>query len=88
MKLSEVLDYPQNKLHGSIMLHGIKGSSKDNVMGSLDFWFKLHTHDNKKIKKWIEKQEALEKFASSTNKIEKDVLFLEGEKKRFNNILP
>ena len=47
ISLHEVLDYPSNKLHGSVML---KSNSKDNsatdnekVIGSLDYWFKLHT---------------------------------------------
>ena len=41
LKLSEVVHYPSNKLHGSVLIQGQHG--KDPVIGSLDYWFKLHT---------------------------------------------
>ena len=41
VKLNELLHYPANKLHGSVMLHWNKG--KQGVLGTLDYWFKLHT---------------------------------------------
>ena len=48
--LHEVLDYPSNKLHGSVMLKAVsKGKSgidNEKVIGSLDYWFKLHTAGN------------------------------------------
>ena len=54
MSMNEVLDYPSNKLHGSVML---KMMAKENsegatekVIGSLDYWFKLHTAGNVKMK--------------------------------------
>ncbi len=54
LQLSEVLSYPTNKLHGSAILFaptaeakaGDKGdgaSKKGKVMGTIDYWFKLHT---------------------------------------------
>ena len=49
VKFSEVLDYPTNKLHGSAVLKGAKPSSKDTVVGNIEYWFKLHTHDTKRI---------------------------------------
>ena len=46
ISLSEVIDYPTNKLHGSVMLHSSK--SKDRIVGTMDYWFKLHTAATKR----------------------------------------
>lgn len=46
IKLSEVLDYPTNKLHGSAILTGVSGRTQGKTMGTVDFWFKLHTAGN------------------------------------------
>ena len=47
LSLQEVLDYPANKLHGSVMLKALSkdksGIEAEKVIGSLDYWFKLHT---------------------------------------------
>ena len=47
VSLQEVLDYPSNKLHGSVMLKALSkdksGIDTEKVIGSLDYWFKLHT---------------------------------------------
>ena len=49
LSLLEVLDYPSNKLHGSVMLRSLSkdtsGIDKEQqkVVGTLDYWFKLHT---------------------------------------------
>ena len=47
LSLHEVLDYPSNKLHGSVMLSAVSrnnaGIDNEKVIGSLDYWFKLHT---------------------------------------------
>ena len=47
LSLQEVLDYPSNKLHGSVMLKALakdkSGIDTEKVIGSLDYWFKLHT---------------------------------------------
>ena len=50
LSLHEVLDYPSNKLHGSVMLKAVSkdksGIDNEKVIGSLDYWFKLHTAGN------------------------------------------
>ena len=47
LSLQEVLDYPSNKLHGSVMLKALSkdksGIDTEKIIGSLDYWFKLHT---------------------------------------------
>jgi len=83
IKFTEILDYPQNKLHGSAILNGVKGSSKDCIMGSLDYWFKLHTHDTRKIRKYVDKREQLEQIANAPPKIEHNINFLQGERNKF-----
>ena len=46
--LKEVLDYPSNKLHGSVMLNAVQSSRSTEqqqatkIVGTLDYWFKLH----------------------------------------------
>ena len=58
MSMNEVLDYPSNKLHGSVMLKMMPKEhsevATEKVIGSLDYWFKLHTAGNVKMKfrKW------------------------------------
>ena len=49
LSLLEVLDYPSNKLHGSVMLRSLSkdtsviDNKEQKVVGTLDYWFKLHT---------------------------------------------
>ena len=81
IRFSEILDYPQNKLHGTISLVGIKGSSKDLTVGSLDYWFKLHTHDNEKIKTFLERRDNNEALAKAPLSFDQNKSFL-GEKKK------
>ena len=42
--LKEVLDYPSNKLHGSVMLNSLqsKTDGPNKIVGTLDYWFKMH----------------------------------------------
>jgi len=46
VKLKEVLDFPSNKLHGSVVLYSSSTQknqpAKTNVLGTLEYWFKLH----------------------------------------------
>ena len=46
ISLAEIIDYPTNKLHGSVMLRSSK--SKDRIVGTMDYWFKLHTAATKR----------------------------------------
>ena len=54
VSMNEVLDYPSNKLHGSVMLKMMPKENSEvateKVIGSLDYWFKLHTAGNVKDK--------------------------------------
>ena len=54
VSMNEVLDYPSNKLHGSVMLKMMPKENSEvateKVIGSLDYWFKLHTAGNVKMK--------------------------------------
>ena len=47
IKLTEVLDVPSNKLHGSVILYAATTQktqpAKTNILGTLEYWFKLHT---------------------------------------------
>ena len=43
LSLAEVLVYPANKLHGSVIIKGTEGKNKGVPVGTLDYWFKLHT---------------------------------------------
>ena len=48
-------------MHGSIVLSGVRGSSKEgSSLGSLDYWIKLHTHDTKRVLRWMERRRARE----------------------------
>ena len=41
--LKEVLNFPSNKLHGSVMLNSIETTDQSpKILGTLDYWFKLH----------------------------------------------
>ena len=46
ISLAEIIDYPANMLHGSVMLKSAK--SKDRIVGTMDYWFKLHTAATKR----------------------------------------
>ena len=63
ISLSEVIDYPTNKLHGSVMLHSAK--SKDRIVGTMDYWFKLHTAATKRIAQWMERKAEVERMLSA-----------------------
>ena len=54
VKFSEILDYPSNKLHGTVQLVGPQGGP--DSLGSLDYWLKLHTHDLGKIRSYQERR--------------------------------
>ena len=66
-----VTSYRKNKrdnvsmqLHGSAVLSGVRGSSKEgSSLGSLDYWIKLHTHDTKRVLRWMERRRARETLA-------------------------
>ena len=51
ISLAEIIDYPANKLHGSVMLHSSK--SKERIVGTMDYWFKLHTAATKRYRSLI-----------------------------------
>ena len=82
VKFSEILDYPQNKLHGKINLLGVKGSSKDHQVGVMDYWFKLHTHDIGKIRGFVERRDNTERSPRVPILFERNQSFLQGEKKK------
>ncbi|CAB4065012.1 RPGRIP1L [Lepeophtheirus salmonis] len=55
INLSQVLEYPSNKLHGSVMVYSTSGVREtSNILGTLDFWFKLHTAATNRIVQWLE----------------------------------
>ena len=82
VKFSEIVDYPQNKLHGTTTLVGVKGSNKDMSVGRFIYWFKLHTHDNKTIKNFIERRENNEQIAKVPKICDQNSGFLRPEKKK------
>ena len=82
IKFSEILDYPQNKLHGKASLLGVKGSSKEKSVGSLYYWFKLHTHDNKRISDFVEKRYKTEDITKVTRIYDQDYSFIQAESKK------
>ena len=57
VKFSEILTYPSNKLHGSVVLSGVRGEEGASL-GSLDYWIKLHTHDTRRLTRWLERRRA------------------------------
>ena len=46
--LKEVINFPSNKLHGSVMLNSVQTFEEEEtkqppkILGTLDYWFKLH----------------------------------------------
>ena len=46
--MKEVLNFPSNKLHGSVMLNSIEKQDDQppKILGTLDYWFKLHAAGN------------------------------------------
>ena len=57
-------------MHGSVVLSGVRGSSKEgSSLGSLDYWIKLHTHDTKRVLRWMERRRARETLARLDKKI-------------------
>ena len=85
LNFSEILEYPNNKLHRTLKLKGIKGSTKDEVLGTIDFWFRLHTHDVRPIFQYEQEKLKTEQRASKPLRIENDVHFLQGEKDRLSS---
>jgi hypothetical protein len=47
IRLNEVLDFPSNKLHGSVVVYAATTQknqpAKTNILGTLEYWFKLNT---------------------------------------------
>ena len=82
IKFAEIIDYPQNKLHGKVILRGMKGSSKDQQVGVMDYWFKLHTHDVTKIRSFIERRDNNERISAIPPVLDQNVSFLQGERKK------
>jgi len=71
LKLAEVVHYPSNKLHGSVLLNSCpsSGSQKDpTVIGSIDFWFKLHTAAASRIQEWLDHRQEVQRVLEATNK--------------------
>jgi hypothetical protein len=50
VRLNEVLDFPSNKLHGSVVVYAASTQknqpAKTNMLGTLEYWFKLNTTGN------------------------------------------
>uniref|UniRef100_A0A0K2T4J1 Protein fantomlike [Strongylocentrotus purpuratus] n=1 Tax=Lepeophtheirus salmonis TaxID=72036 RepID=A0A0K2T4J1_LEPSM len=62
INLSQVLEYPSNKLHGSVMVYSTSGVREtSNILGTLDFWFKLHTAATNRIVQWLECKNEIER---------------------------
>ena len=46
--LKEAINFPSNKLHGSVMLNSVQTFEEEEtkqppkILGTLDYWFKLH----------------------------------------------
>ena len=87
LKFSEVVHYPSNKLHGSVLAHSNPSGSQREpiVIGSLDFWFKLHTANTSRIQDWLdhreEVQRTLENIAQDKKTPLNEVDLLKGEDK-------
>ena len=85
LKMSEVVHYPSNKLHGSVLIHGERG--KEPVIGSLDYWFKLHTAATSRIQEWLDHREEVHRALESANKAQasksmiSEVNLLDGERR-------
>jgi hypothetical protein len=92
LKLNEVVHYPSNKLHGSVLLHGNPSASMTKeppVIGSLDYWFKLHTAATSRIQEWLDHREEVERVleAAAANNVDAKVVLsevelLQGEQRR------
>lgn len=90
LKLSAIVHYPHNKLHGSVLINSCptSGSTREpTVVGSLDFWFKLHEAATSRIQEWLDRREevnrALEKSAknAAAQSLIAQVDLLEGEQR-------
>ena len=46
IRMNEVLNYPSNKLHGSVIVYASATQknhpAKNNTLGTLEYWFKLN----------------------------------------------
>lgn len=86
LKLTEVVHYPSNKLHGSVLVIAPPQTDKEpKVIGSLDYWFKLHTAATSKIQEWLdhreEVQRALDAMTNESPHIASEVDLLQGEQR-------
>ena len=85
LKLSEVVHYPSNKLHGSVLVMANPPSDhQPQVIGSLDYWFKLHTAATSKIQEWLDHREEVQRVLEArTNEsaIASEVELLQGEQR-------
>ncbi len=66
--LSEVLSYPSNKLHGSVILKWAAGKNKGTPMGTLDYWLKLHTAATQRISQWMRHKKSVERMIEQQQK--------------------
>ncbi len=99
LKLNEVVHYPSNKLHGSVLLHSLKSSTASaassssvkppTVIGSLDYWFKLHTAATNRIQEWLDHREEVERAletaaeaAESSKNLLSGVDLMQGEQRQ------
>lgn len=60
VSLAEIIEYPINKLHGSVMLYSAK--NKDRIVGTMDYWFKLHTAATNRISQWTEHKKEVDRM--------------------------
>ena len=86
LKLTEVVHYPSNKLHGSVLVIAPPQTDKEpKVIGSLDYWFKLHTAATSKIQDWLdhreEVQRVLDGVTDNESKLASEVDLLQGEQR-------
>ena len=87
LKLTEVVHYPSNKLHGSVLINSSPSPihKEPVVIGSLDFWFKLHTAATSRIQEWLDHRQEVERVleaASSANlasSVTEQIELLKGE---------
>ena len=83
LKLAEVVHYPSNKLHGSVLVVSPpQGEHEPKVVGSLDYWFKLHTAATSRIQEWLDHREEVQRsleLAETKPKLASEVDLLQGE---------
>ncbi len=80
VSLAEIIEFPTNKLHGSVMLYSAK--NKDRVVGTMDYWFKLHTAATSRISQWAEHKKEVERMllaAATAKKVAAAAVVTEAE---------